>query len=562
MTEIDGQRFATIFSTDNTSAMENERKQKKMVEQALVKAEAASKAKTNFLNNVSHDIRTPMNAIIGFTKLATTHIDNQDKVKDYLSKIMASGNHLLSLINDILDMSRIESGKIHLNETECNLSEQMHDIRSIIQADIKEKNMDFYIDAVDVFDEDVFCDKLRLNQILLNLLGNALKFTNPGGRIDVRITEKPIDSKEIANYEFRVKDSGIGMSREFVKRIFEPFEREQTSTISKVQGTGLGMSITKNLVDMMGGTIQVFSEKGKGSEFIVTIPLKKVEKKKDTILVEELRGVRALVVDDDFHMCKSVTNTLIQFGMRAEWTMNGREAISLSKQAISQKDEYQAYIIDWIMPDINGVDVVRQIRKEVGEHIPIIILTAYDWVEIEQEAMEAGVTAFCQRPLFISDLRKCLMKVMNLVQMNSEEIKEEEKHFHGEKILLVEDNILNQEIAVEILENHGFLVEVAKNGAQAVDMVSQSKAGDIDTILMDIQMPVMDGYEATKAIRSLSNQALANIPIIAMTANVFEEDRKKARDVGMDGYLAKPIDIPVLLETLQASGALENHTIF
>jgi CheY-like chemotaxis protein/two-component sensor histidine kinase len=503
-----------------------------------------------------------MNAIIGFTKLATTHIDNQDKVKDYLSKIMASGNHLLSLINDILDMSRIESGKIHLNETECNLSEQMHDIRSIIQADIKEKNLNFYIDAVDVFDEDVFCDKLRLNQILLNLLGNALKFTNPGGRIDVRITEKPIDSKEIANYEFRVKDSGIGMSREFVKRIFEPFEREQTSTISKVQGTGLGMSITKNLVDMMGGTIQVFSEKGKGSEFIVTIPLKKVEKKKDTILVEELRGVRALVVDDDFHMCKSVTNTLIQFGMRAEWTMNGREAISLSKQAISQKDEYQAYIIDWIMPDINGVDVVRQIRKEVGEHIPIIILTAYDWVEIEQEAMEAGVTAFCQRPLFISDLRKCLMKVMNLVQMNSEEIKEEEKHFHGEKILLVEDNILNQEIAVEILENHGFLVEVAKNGAQAVDMVSQSKAGDIDTILMDIQMPVMDGYEATKAIRSLSNQALANIPIIAMTANVFEEDRKKARDVGMDGYLAKPIDIPVLLETLQASGALENHTIF
>lgn len=562
MTEVDGHRFATIFSTDNTSAMENERKQKQMVEQALVRAEAASKAKTNFLNNVSHDIRTPMNAIIGFTKLATTHIDNQDKVKDYLSKIMASGNHLLSLINDILDMSRIESGKIHLNETECNLSEQMHDIRSIIQADIKEKNLDFYIDAVDVFDEDVFCDKLRLNQILLNLLGNALKFTNPGGRIDVRITEKPIDSKEIANYEFRVKDSGIGMSREFVKRIFEPFEREQTSTISKVQGTGLGMSITKNLVDMMGGTIQVFSEKGKGSEFIVTIPLKKVEKKKDPILVEELRGVRALVVDDDFHMCKSVTNTLIQFGMRAEWTMNGREAISLSKQAISQKDEYQAYIIDWIMPDINGVDVVRQIRKEVGEHIPIIILTAYDWVEIEQEAMEAGVTAFCQKPLFISDLRKCLMKVMNLVQMNSEEIKEEEKHFHGEKILLVEDNILNQEIAVEILENHGFLVEVAKNGAQAVDMVSQSKAGDIDTILMDIQMPVMDGYEATKAIRSLSNQALANIPIIAMTANVFEEDRKKARDVGMDGYLAKPIDIPVLLETLQASGALENHTIF
>jgi CheY-like chemotaxis protein len=248
--------------------------------------------------------------------------------------------------------------------------------------------------------------------------------------------------------------------------------------------------------------------------------------------------------------------------MRAEWTMNGREAISLSKQAISQKDEYQAYIIDWIMPDINGVDVVRQIRKEVGEHIPIIILTAYDWVEIEQEAMEAGVTAFCQRPLFISDLRKCLMKVMNLVQMNLEETKEEEKRFHGEKILLVEDNTLNQEIAVEILEHHGFLVEVAQNGAQAVDMVSQSKVGDIDTILMDIQMPVMDGYEATKAIRSLSNQALANIPIIAMTANVFEEDRKKARDVGMDGYLAKPIDIPVLLETLQDSGVLGNNTIF
>jgi signal transduction histidine kinase/CheY-like chemotaxis protein len=553
-TTIDEQRYITIFSIDNTATVRNERKQKQLIEDALVRAEQASKAKTNFLNSMSHDIRTPMNAIIGFTALAMTHIDHEGRVKDYLSKIMSSGNHLLSLINDILDMSRIESGRIHLNETECNLSEVMHEVRNIIQADLAARKLDFYIDTVDVFDEDVLCDKLRLRQVLLNLLGNALKFTEPGGYISVRMIEKNEPSKNVANYEIRVKDTGIGMSKEFVKHIFEPFEREETSTNSGIQGTGLGMSITKNIVDLMGGTIEIQSEKGKGSEFIVTLPMKKQTSARKEVEVKELLGARALVVDDDFNTCDSVTNMLMQIGMRSEWTMSGKEAVLRTAQAVRRNDPYAVYIIDWMMPDMNGVEVTRNIRMEVGDDIPIIILTAYDWAEIEEEALDAGVTAFCPKPIFLSDLRRCLVQTIRSEEDEKEAEAEQEKSHEGKKILLVEDNKLNQEIAVEILQEQGFLVEVADNGAKAVDVVRQSKAGEIDTVLMDIQMPVMDGYEATKEIRNLANKELANISIIAMTANAFEEDRKKAKEAGMDAYLPKPIDIPLLFETLKQVG--------
>ena len=551
MSEIDGRQYGIVVTIDNTSTVEREMRQKKLIEDALARAEVANKAKTTFLSNMSHDIRTPMNAIIGYTTLATTHIDNKEQVQDYLGKIMSASNHLLSLINDVLDMSRIESGRIQLDEAECSLAEVMHELRNILQADMKAKRLNFYIDTVDVFDENVICDRLRLNQILLNLLGNAVKFTEPGGSISVRICQKPAETKEYGKYEFHVRDTGIGMSEDFIAHIFEPFERERTSTVSGIQGTGLGMPITKNIVGMMGGTIDVKSEKGKGTEFIVELPLKKMSTAGVEIKIEEMEGLHALVVDDDFNTCDSVTNMLIQIGMRAEWTMSGKEAILRTKQAISRNDEYRVYVIDWLVPDMNGIEIARQIRKEVGEDAPIIILTAYDWTDIEAEGRAAGVTAFCSKPLFFSDLRRCLIEVLHPGTEKAKTEPDYQKIAAGQKLLLVEDNDLNREIAGEILSEAGFIVEEAENGKEAVEQLIRKGAGYYQVVLMDIQMPIMDGYEATKAIRALDDPALANIPIIAMTANAFEEDKKKAYETGMNAHVAKPIEVKKLFETLE-----------
>ncbi len=531
--------------------VERELHQKQLLEDALVQAEQANRAKTTFLSNMSHDIRTPMNAIIGFTALATTHINDTERVRDYLGKIMTSGNHLLSLINDVLDMSRIESGRMKLDESECNLAEVMHDLKNIIQTDIRSKQLELFIDTVDVLDEDVYCDRLRLNQIFLNLLGNAMKFTPPGGTISVRIIEKRDAPDGYASYEFRIKDTGIGMSQGFLKNIFEPFERERNSTVSKIPGTGLGMPITKSIVDMMGGTITVASEKGKGTEFVVHLQFRLQTASKKPEKIPALEGMRALVVDDDFNTCDSVTNMLIQIGMRAEWTLSGKEAVLRTKQAIERNDSYYVYILDWLIPDMNGVEAARRIRQEVGDEIPIIILTAYDWADIEDEAKEAGVTAFCSKPLFMSELRKCLIQSC-YPEEESEESEEEEKlEFKGRRILLVEDNELNREIATEVLTEVGLLVEEAEDGQIAVERVNSADPGYYDLVLMDIQMPIMDGYEATREIRKLPDPERANIPIIAMTANAFEEDRKLAMESGMNEHMAKPIDISVLMELLQ-----------
>lgn len=549
ITEIDGRRYGIFVTIDNTNTVERELRQKELIEDALTRAEAANKAKTAFLSNMSHDIRTPMNAIIGFTTLATAHIDKKEQVLDYLGKIMSAGNHLLSLINDILDMSRIESGRMQLDEVECSLSEIMHGLRNILQADMKSRRLNFYIDTVDVFDENVICDKLRLNQVLLNLLGNAVKFTEPGGSISVRICQKPAESKEYGKYEFHVKDTGIGMSEEFLPHIFEPFERERTSTVSGIQGTGLGMPITKNIVEMMGGTIDVKSRKGEGTEFIAEIPMKKLTAQKVEIRVKEMEGVHALVVDDNFDTCDSVSNMLIQIGMRAEWTMSGYEAILRTKQAVSRNDEYRVYVIDWLVPDMNGIEITRQIRKEVGADAPIIILTAYDWSDIEDEAKEAGVTAFCSKPLFISDLRRCLINILHPREEKTELLKWE--NLEGQRVLLVEDIDLNREIAGEILGAAGLIIEEAENGRIAVDRLIEKGAGYYKLVLMDIQMPVMDGYAAARAIRALEDTELANIPIIAMTADAFEEDKRKALEAGMNAHIAKPIEVAKLFDTLE-----------
>ncbi|NBH71905.1 response regulator [Clostridiaceae bacterium] len=528
----------------------HEMEQKSLLEDALLQANRASKAKSVFLSNMSHDIRTPMNAIVGFTALAITHIEHKEQVEEYLQKIMTSGNHLLSLINDVLDMSRIESGKMHLEEKPCRLPDILHGLRNILQADVRAKQLELYMDAVDVFDEDIYCDKLRLNQVLLNLLSNAVKYTAAGGIVSVRVTEKPGAPEGMANYEFCIKDTGIGMSKEFVDHIFEPFEREHTSTISGIQGTGLGMAITKNIVDMMNGSIEVKSEHGSGTEVFVSFTFRLNAEAKEPQTIPELKNCRALVVDDDFNTCDSVSYMLSQIGMRAEWTLSGKEAVLRTRQAVMRKDNYCVYIIDWLMPDMNGIEVVRRIRKEVGEDVPVIVLTAYDWADIEEEAKEAGVTAFCSKPLFLSELRSCLNSIVNGEDEKEEGAAKELKGIHTGHILLAEDNELNQEIAMALLGDAGFTMDIAENGQIAVDMLKRSKPGDYQLVLMDVQMPVMNGYEATKQIRGMEDRRLAGIPILAMTANAFEEDKQEAIRCGMNGHIAKPIDIKVLFDTL------------
>ncbi len=520
--------------------------QNRKLEIALQHEGAANRAKREFLFNMSHDIRTPMNAIIGFTSLAATHIDNREQVLDYLKKISTSSQHLLSLINDVLDMSRIESGKVKIEEKAVHLPDLVHDVRSIIQPNVAAKRLSLFIDTMDIEDEDIITDPLRLNQILLNILSNAIKFTPTGGMISIRIAQKNGAPKGCVCYEFRIKDNGIGMSEEFQKHIFEEFSREESSTVSGIQGTGLGMSITKNIVDLMGGTIALTSEPGKGTEFIVTLCFTRSGQKAEPKQLPQLEGLRALVADDDTNTCLNVSTMLSKIGMRPEWTISGKEAVIRTKYAVEQGDAFSVYIIDWLIPDMNGIEIVRQIRKVIGNRCPIIILTAYDWADIEDEARAAGVTAFCEKPLFLSELRRVLAEpfraepASNPAQPTAADLK-------GKKLLLVEDNELNREIALEILKEAGFVVDTAEDGAVAVQKIKQAAPGQYDLILMDIQMPNLDGYEATRQIRALPDAEKASIPIFAMTANAFEEDRQNALAAGMNGHIAKPLDVPHLL---------------
>ena len=546
--EVEGRTKHILVISDRTA----DKQVNQALSDAVAAAETANRAKSTFLSNMSHDIRTPMNAIIGFTTLAISNIDDKNRVKDYLSKTLASSNHLLSLINDVLDMSRIESGKLHLEEVEVNLSDVLHDLKTIVSGQIYAKQLELYMDAMDVTDEDVYCDKTRLNQILLNLLSNAIKFTPAGGTVSVRVRQLAGKVRGCGQYEFRIKDNGIGMSQEFAQKIFEPFERERTSTVSRIQGTGLGMAITKNIVDMMGGTIKVQTAQGKGSEFIICLPMRTQAEHRPVEKITELEGLKALVVDDDFNTCDSVTKMLVKVGMRAEWTLSGKEAVLRARQSIEMSDVYHAYIIDWRLPDMNGIEVTRQIRS-LHDDTPIIILTAYDWSDIEVEAKAAGVTAFCSKPMFMSDLRETLMSALGQNQTDAaqELLPQKNADFKGRHILLVEDNELNREIAQEILREYGFRVDTAENGAVAVEKVCTAAPGSYDLVLMDVQMPVMDGYTATRKIRALDDPARAKIPILAMTANAFDEDRRNALESGMDGFLSKPIVIGDLVHELR-----------
>ncbi len=528
----------------------HEKAQQKALRDALAEAQHANAAKTTFLSNMSHDIRTPMNAIIGFANVSLRHIDNRDQVKDYLEKILAAGNHLLSLINDILDMSRIESGRLQLHEQECNLSEIIHNLVNMNQSQLKAKQLEFYVDTFMVKDEDIYADPLKLNQVLINIMSNAIKYTPSTGRISLRLIQHSCRKPGYAEYEFIVRDNGMGMTKEFLKHIFEPFEREASTTRTGIEGTGLGMAITKNIVDMMGGTITAESEKGVGSEFRICIPLKLQPGENRSARIEEMAGLRALVVDDDFHTCESITHMLGEIGMRCEWTMSSREAICRAQKACHDGDPFHTYLIDWLMPDQSGIETTRQIRRFIGDQVPIIILTAYDWTDAEAEAREAGVTAFCSKPLFQSDLKTVLQKAHKLVPTEEKPVEWSRSDFQGKRVLLVEDNELNREIAMEILEEAGFVVEAVPDGTDAVGKMEQAEEWYYDIILMDIQMPIMDGYEATRVIRGMNRADVKRMPIFAMSANALEEDREQTLASGMNEHIAKPFDVEMFIQIL------------
>ncbi|MCM1189549.1 MAG: response regulator [bacterium] len=547
--EQTGDIMVMVVSRDITAQVRKQREQTQALQDALMQAQRANSAKTTFLSNMSHDIRTPMNAIIGFTTIAVSHIDNRSQVLECLQKVLSSSNHLLSLINDILDMSRIESGKLQIKEQECNISNLTHNLVNIIQPQVKAKQLDLFIDTFGVANEDVIADPLKLSQVFVNLLSNAVKYTPAGGTVSFRIEQQATFHRGYGDYVFIVRDNGIGMTPDFVEHIFEPFEREESTTRTGIEGTGLGMAITKNIVEMMGGTISVQSVKGKGSEFRVELSLKLQDVEKDTAGIKELAGLRTLVVDDDCDSCESVTRMLLQLGLRSEWTISGREAVHRAKGACQEGDPYHTYIIDWQMPEMSGIETARRIRAAVGPEMPIIILTAYDWTDIEEEAMQAGVTAFCAKPLFMSDLKSVLLSANDLAE-KKEEVPWTKADFGGKRILLVEDIELNREIAEVILEESGFVVETAPDGSDAVEMVSRSAEGYYDAILMDVQMPIMDGYEATRTIRALPRKDVEKLPIIAMTANAMEEDKETALKNGMDAHISKPLEIDLFLSIL------------
>ena len=522
-----------------------EMEKKSILEAALIQANKANEAKSVFLSNMSHDIRTPMNAIVGFTSLAIDHIEEKNRVEGYLNKIMLSGNHLLNLLNDVLDMSHIETNKVVLTESECCLSDILHNLCDILQADVRAKHFNFSVNVIGIKNEKIVCDKLRINQILLNILSNSIKYTPDGGEITVTATEKTDSASDRSEYTFVITDTGIGMSEDFLKRIFEPFERERNTTLSGIQGTGLGMPITKKLVDLMNGSIYVKSKKGVGTQITLVFSFP-VIKDNESCDIPKLKDSRALIVNDDQEACEKISEMLEQIGMRADWTMSEKSALIRAKQAQDNDDKFDIYILDY-SDSINGINISKRLCQEEGTADSIIILTAYDLTEIEDEAVKAGVTTLCRKPLFPADIKKSLLSVID--SSNADAGPEYGKMRHGH-ILLVEDNELNYEIAVAILTDAGYSVERAENGQVAVEMVKNSQPGYYQVILMDIQMPVMNGFEASSAIRRLDNKELASIPILAMTANAFEEDKREALKCGMNGHIAKPIDVKNLFEVL------------
>ncbi len=520
------------------------------LEMAREEAIYANKAKSEFLSNMSHDIRTPMNAIVGMTAIATANIENKQQVQNCLKKIGLSSKHLLGLINDVLDMSKIESGKMTLNMDQISLREVMESIVSIVQPQVKAKRQTFDVFIHDITTENVYCDSVRLNQVLLNFLSNAVKFTPEEGNIHVALYEENSDKGEnFVRIHINIKDDGIGMTPEFQKKIFESFTREDNTRVRKTEGTGLGMAITKYIVDAMGGSIDVKSKIGEGTEFHVILDLERAEIKEVDMI---LPNWNMLIVDDDRQLCESTIASLKSIGVNAEWTLDGETALEMVCTRHKKHDDYHIILMDWKLPGINGIETAKRIRKEMGNNVPILLISAYDWSEIEDEARAAGISGFISKPLFKSTLFYGLKQYADNISEVAEHESKREINFNGKHILLAEDNDLNWEIAEELLSDLGLELEWAENGKICVEKFENSEEGFYDAILMDLRMPVMNGYEATTAIRQM-NRSDSNIPIIAMTADAFSEDIKKCIDGGMNAHVSKPIDIR------EVSRLLEKH---
>ncbi len=538
-TKINDDKKYVIILSDRS----RERRMNQTLSHALQVAKSANEAKSNFLANMSHDIRTPMNAIVGFSMLLRKNPDNPDKVREYTKKIISSGQHLLSLINDVLDMSKIESGKTSLNPTEFRLAELIDEIHTIVIPQMKMKKLNFELRSRGRLPEYIVGDRMRINQILLNLLSNAIKYTPEGGSI-ILTTEGRQKSANLAHIRFIVADNGYGMSAEFLKNLFEPFAREDNDKINGIQGTGLGMAITKNIVELMGGSISVDSEPGCGSVFNVDLELQIVNGEPDKEFWRELGITRMLVADDMEEVCVDVRELMAETGVEVDCAIGGKEAVRMASAAAEIHEEYHIIILDWKMMDMDGVEAARRIREKVRDIVPIMVLTSYDFENIEDKAREAGITAFLSKPFFVSSFRNAVEKSCILSEEHDiMESPDERMEFAGMRILAAEDNEPNAEILTELLKTEGIECEIAENGKEAVELFNASKPGYYDMIFMDIAMPVMDGYEATGFIRSSLHPDGATIPIVAMTAYVFEEDVRRSLEAGMDAHTAKPIDM-------------------
>ena len=519
-----------------------------MLNNALDKAEKANLAKSDFLSRMSHDIRTPMNAIVGMTKIAFSHIKEPEKMEDCLKKIELSSQHLLSLINDVLDMSKIESGKITPNISPMLLPELIENVVIIMQPDIKAKNQQFSVRLQNVIHENIYCDALRLRQAFINILSNACKFTPMGGSIAMDIEECAADEADRVIYTFTFADTGIGINPEFVDKIFDAFSREYDSRMEQAEGTGLGMAITKKVMDMLGGTVSVESQVGRGTTFTVVLP---VQVCRITPAGIQLPHARVLIADADREVCESSARFLGECGISADWAASGHEALSKAEEAHASGRDYRAVILDGQLTDISGVDTARLIREKTGDASPILAISAYDWSDIEPAAKAAGVRGFLQKPLFRSTLAASLKKyLLDQDADQTEDVQKQNFDFTGKTFLLADDNELNREIAEVLLTSTGAVIDSVCNGFQCVEKFAGSPEGYYDLILMDIQMPQMNGYTATQKIRELSRSDARTVPILAMTADAFSEDIEAAMAVGMNAHLAKPLDINLVIRTI------------
>ncbi len=515
--------------------------------QAAMEAESANRAKTDFLSTMSHDIRTPMNAIIGLTTIAAKNVDDRQSVKDCLKKINMASGHLLTLINDILDISKVESGKLTLSPVTFSIVESANNLVNISQPMVKEKNIDFDFRINRIEHEYLYADQLRINQIFINLLSNALKYTNPGGRVHVDLKEETIEDGKSVRLTYAVADTGIGMTDEFMRNMYQPFSRQTDSRVNAIQGTGLGLAITKQMIELMGGTIDCQSKVNVGTTFTVTLDIPIADK-----VVEEmvLSPIRALIADDDEVLLETALDTLMSIGVTAEPAKNGTDAVQMAVARHSQGQDYEVVILDWKMPDMDGLEAARRIRREVGNGVPILIISAYEWSDIEEEARKAGVNGFVSKPLFRSTLYNKISELLGM-ENAARETEDDNSDIVGMRVLVAEDNDINWEIISMLLSMQGIQSTRAENGQKAVDAMKAARRGDYDLIFMDIQMPVMNGLEAARAIRRLNDPWQKSIPIVAMTADAFSENVAECLAAGMNGHIAKPIDIKLVIKEIR-----------